>query len=147
MTLLRLVFGGMVLALLLVIVAQNHQAAGRPEAPAAPDHRAEVAALRAELERQGKARAAEAADIQLRQNELSGRHDQSLTALRADVRALSQAAERSAAAADRLEKKLAEAPADRKARPEDVEEILALRDELKRLNEQFKRVVDFATGR
>ncbi|HVK19197.1 MAG TPA: hypothetical protein VM533_19850 [Fimbriiglobus sp.] len=147
-----LVVGVVNLALVCMVAAQNHHLAeavrARPPverevrpAVAVPDADADAEAKRAatarELQRELAAVKAELTALRTAVVALDTKTGKGSEELRADVRA-------AAARADQVAKVLERAGNKPDAPPTDAKQLETLTAELRRLNEQFRRVIDFA---
>jgi hypothetical protein len=148
-----LVMGAVNLALVCMVAAQNHHLAEavqakapverdvRPAPPptAAPDPAAEEkrAAATRDLQRELAGVRKELVELRAAVAAADAKAGKGSDDVRAEVRAAAAKAEQAAKARERAEKR-PDAP------PTDAKQLETLTAELRRLNEQFKRVIDFA---
>ncbi|HET6575232.1 MAG TPA: hypothetical protein VFG68_16620 [Fimbriiglobus sp.] len=143
-----LVIGAVNLALVGMVAAQNHRLAEavranapaeRGATPAPSDADAKRVAADRELQRELAAVRKELTELRAAVAAADAKAGRRSDDLRADVRAASAKAETVADALDRAGKKL-----DRPQPKADAKQLMTLTAELKRMNEQFKRIIDFA---
>ncbi len=147
-----LVMGVVNLALVGMVAAQNHRLAeavqARPaverEVRLTPDAEtgAKAAAAARDVQRELAAVKKELYDLRAAVAAAGAKAGKGTDDVRAEVRAAAAQAEQAAEAVDRVGQKL-----DRPQPRTDAKQLAALTAELKRMNEQFKRIIDFAGGR